>query len=372
MKKMKKIISVMLVVLMCMTTIPFAFAADAECEHDYGKFTNVCSKCYEFVGDYDLKVGENSGFTVNKYIDEYSQYTLVRFVPEKTASCIIYSTCTANTDPVVCLYDDKLNMLGYDDEGRNLNNNFELKYNNFEAGKTYYLALGGWSDTDPYTVTVEEDCVHEGTQQNCLGYLCTSCGGYFGEKDLTKHVWNANGTGICDVCSEKCTHNFVGDAENCSICNASRYKVSLTSATGVTKKYDDLAEALENAKDGDTLKLLKDNPVVGSGNYYIKNSITFDFNGHSLSTYCFLWVEKSVTFTDSVSNYIYCNCNVFIFTKSTFGQGYYHAISNQCEDASNWNDFLPECGKYVDGYDNPKEIENNDLYKTCDCGAVHY
>ena len=53
-------------------------------------------------------------------------------------------------------------------------------------------------------------------------------------------------------------------------------------ATGDTVYTNEFASAVENAKDGSTVKLLSDVEIVSTGKIVIDKSVTVDLGGHTL------------------------------------------------------------------------------------------
>ena len=110
----------------------------------------------------------------------------------------------------------------------------------------------------------------------------------------SKEYWRTENVGAIFFYTEKCivkphTHKVVNGACECG----ATFAASVTQNGAVTY-YKDFNEALSAAKDGDTLKLLKD--VPGDVTATIDKAITFDLNGHRIYD---LTVECKIILKDS-------------------------------------------------------------------------
>ena len=110
----------------------------------------------------------------------------------------------------------------------------------------------------------------------------------------SKEYWLVENVGAIFFYTEKCivkphTHKVVNGACECG----ATFAASVTQNGAVTY-YKDFNEALSAAKDGDTLKLLKD--VPGDVMATIDKAITFDLNGHRIYD---LTVECKIILKDS-------------------------------------------------------------------------
>ena len=110
----------------------------------------------------------------------------------------------------------------------------------------------------------------------------------------SKEYWYIENVGASFFYTEKCivkphTHKVVNGACECG----ATFAASVTQNGAVTY-YKDFNEALSAAKDGDTLKLLRD--VPGDVTVTIDKAITFDLNGHRIYD---LTVRCKITLKDS-------------------------------------------------------------------------
>ena len=110
----------------------------------------------------------------------------------------------------------------------------------------------------------------------------------------SKEYWHIENVGAIFLYTEGCivkphTHEVVNGACACG----ATFAASVTQNGAVTY-YKDFNEALSAAKDGDTLKLLKD--VPGDVTATIDKAITFDLNGHRIYD---LTVECKIILKDS-------------------------------------------------------------------------
>ena len=96
-------------------------------------------------------VGQTSNMTVSSNSGGYDYYSsskpsyarIVRFIPSFTAT--YYISSVSSFDTYGRLYDSNMNSLAYNDDGAG-NRQFKLTYK-CEAGKTYYIAAGGYNDS---------------------------------------------------------------------------------------------------------------------------------------------------------------------------------------------------------------------------------
>lgn len=389
MKKMKKLLSVLLAILMIATAVPFALAAD-ETSHTDGKddYNNICDDCLAYIGDIDLDVGENISVLVSS---SYDDRIYVRFIPKETAKYTISSN-SDDTDPCVYLYEssDLDNYVDYSDDEEGYN--FALSYY-FEKGKTYYFVFRDYDSSENYNVTLTLDCVHSGTSQNCLGYLCDKCGDYYGEKSdqhklsteqtckgymctvcknyfggvSNNHIWGTDG--CCTFCDEEHSHTFneLGQCAGCPYCN----KAFLLISGETYKAYNIFGDALETAKDGDTIKLQSD--CNEYKNYVIDKAITFDLNGHTWdqpSSGSFD-IKANVTFTDSsVEKNGVLEYGLFIYTPCKFEAGCYRYILNGTN--MKYADFLASsCSKYYDEDGSIIDLDEDDNVYSVSIKSTH-
>lgn len=153
MKKINKITSILLVVLMLLSTLPVMLAQAAE-----GEIYNP---------DYEIEFGNSLTVTAEPEDGVY-----IKFVPEKSCRYIFRSESeSGKVDTAACLFDANGEELGYEyrDDNAEEDYNFELAYE-FEAGKVYYLNVFAYSE-NPETFKIIIECGHifeDGT--------CTVCG----------------------------------------------------------------------------------------------------------------------------------------------------------------------------------------------------
>ena len=110
----------------------------------------------------------------------------------------------------------------------------------------------------------------------------------------SKEYWHIENVGAIFLYTEGCivkphTHKVVNGACECG----ATFAASVTQ-NGTVTYYKDFHTALDAAKDGDTLKLLKD--VTGDIRVTIDKAITFDLNGHKIYA---LTVECKIILKDS-------------------------------------------------------------------------
>ena len=110
----------------------------------------------------------------------------------------------------------------------------------------------------------------------------------------SKEYWHIENVGAIFLYTEGCivkphTHKVVNGACECG----ATFAASVTQ-NGTVTYYKDFNEALSAAKDGDTLKLLRD--VQGDVTVTIDKAITFDLNGHRIYD---LTVRCKITLKDS-------------------------------------------------------------------------
>ena len=222
---MKKFLSMLLTLILVLNVFVgtgiFAFATEGSegCTHTDGgdNYNNICDDCKEYVGTDELVVGENSVMMTDY---NYSERTLIKFVPAESGDYYFYSTMSEN-DPRALLFDSDLCQLVYNDDGKGYPN-FGFIYQ-LEAGKTYYLAVVTYNEIIECSVVIEKH-VHSGGEETCMGMLC-ECGEYYGEMTYEHRLDSAvNCSGRkCMDCEkyfgESVGEHFDGDDEYINLCD---------------------------------------------------------------------------------------------------------------------------------------------------------
>lgn len=202
MKKTNKLLAIILAILMIVTTVPFAFAAECEpSEHD-DIGNGFCKHCRAFLGS-EIKAGET-----HKYDDGLFKY--VKFVPVVDGTYII--SADAPEYSYIDLYkevDGKLKGIAFVaiDNG---NDKLALSYD-YTAGETYYFICSNFAGEFFEYVTLSCE-THQGTKQTCYGYVCDACGEYFGEALGHDIVIDA-------YVAPKCTETGLTEGQHCSRCD---------------------------------------------------------------------------------------------------------------------------------------------------------
>ncbi len=164
---MKKTLSIILAILMIVTTVPMAFAADGETKQLYLKISDGYMSMAMVP---DLYVEDDAGNEI-KY--DYEEY-----VGDDTYSYKIPA------DTELIYWDYHIGGGSADDDGG-------LPFFELPDGvDTYYYDNDVWY------------CSHQmntSGEQNCKGFLCEICGETYGEADLSAHKIK---DGICEVCGE--------------------------------------------------------------------------------------------------------------------------------------------------------------------------
>ena len=91
-------------------------------------------------------------------------------------------------------------------------------------------------------------------------------------------VQDGNATELADVTVKEHTHSFENGKCDCG----ASYVASVTTSNGVTTNYTSLDDALDAAKDGDTVKLLGDAEITKWR--WLTAAITLDLNGKTITT----------------------------------------------------------------------------------------
>ena len=118
------------------------------------------------------------------------------------------------------------------------------------------------------------------TQDETHGIAYCSCGRSHAHRDLSEEK-SVLVNGICPICGYHCPHKKIGADGVCTDCNA---KMVAKVTVGETTTYTaDLADALNKAANGTTIKLLA-NAMLPSDTY-VSKTLTLDLDGHSLSGY---------------------------------------------------------------------------------------
>lgn len=191
--------------------------------------------------------------------------------------------------------------------------------------------------------------------------IATSVPFAFAADDDCDHVYNENGQ--CTVCYEWCPNregHFTMEENVCPICKYSKLTYSLTS-NGVTTEYVSFSDAIAEAKDGDTIKMLK-NTAPFSGNGTIDKAIIFDLNGHSFETpgSDSITINANVTLTDSSADKSgYFGYGLVVKSPCKIESGNFWYLMNETD--SKYADFLAtSCAKYYDSDSNIIDPDNGD------------
>ena len=112
------------------------------------------------------------------------------------------------------------------------------------------------------------------------GIAYCNCGRSHAHRDLSDEK-SVLVNGVCPICGYHCPHKNIGDDGVCKDCNA---KMVAKVTVGETTTYTaDLADALNKAANGTTIKLLA-NETLSDG-IYVSKTLTLDLDGHSLDGY---------------------------------------------------------------------------------------
>lgn len=106
----------------------------------------------------------------------------------------------------------------------------------------------------------------------------------------TAHTFD--NTGKCTVCGYTCPHTEVGEDYKCTSCG--QPMAAVVTKDGTSRGYTDFADALANAPEGSTLKLLAIDGGIAV--VTLDKALTFDLNGKQIGE---LWVNAKATIKDS-------------------------------------------------------------------------
>ena len=106
----------------------------------------------------------------------------------------------------------------------------------------------------------------------------------------TAHTFN--NTGKCTVCGYTCPHTEIGEDYRCTSCN--QMMAAVATKDGKSRGYTDFSDALANAPEGSTLKLLAIDG--GIAEVTLDKALTFDLNGKQIGR---LKVNAKATIKDS-------------------------------------------------------------------------
>ncbi len=148
----------------------------------------------------------------------------------------------------------------------------------------FYRANGSLADaggaklrTGTYTIK-SHTCSY--THDETYGIAYCNCGRSHAHRDLSDEK-SVLVNGVCPICGYHCPHKNIGNDGVCKDCNA---KMVAKVTVGETTTYTaDLADALNKAANGTTIKLLA-NTMLPDG-IYVSKTLTLDLDGHSLSGY---------------------------------------------------------------------------------------
>lgn len=151
-------------------------------------YIDVCDICKEYLGSATAVVGENIIST------SWDKYVCIEFIPSITGGYKIYSDTIY--DPKIEVFDSNFESLVYSDDA--VGYNFEV-IRHFEAGKTYYLAIGSYTGEFDLDMYIEYHS-HDDIEQCCIGYYCPVCEEAFGEGNDVHHDGDDSQTNRCDYC----------------------------------------------------------------------------------------------------------------------------------------------------------------------------
>ena len=128
------------------------------------------------------------------------------------------------------------------------------------------------------------------TQDEANGIAYCNCGRSHAHRDLSEEK-SVLVNGICPICGYHCPHKNIGDDGVCKDCNA---KMVAKVTVGETTTYTaDLADALNKAVNGTTIKLLADTEISAYVNIYNETAtgadqmvVTLDLAGHTVTSSC--------------------------------------------------------------------------------------
>ncbi len=170
---------------------------------------NRCDECDIIINAVEITVGEHAIPLVD---DEYTYY---KFTPVESGRYLFKSD--SNYDPLLYIYDESGNMVGYGDDYIGYNFYVEV---NLLAGETYFLEFYEYNRNNYCPVVIKKVCdVHTADgDATCIGTLCSICEEYYGETsdyhaiyeltyDTERH-W-----GICGLCDYyySAAHSFDDD-----------------------------------------------------------------------------------------------------------------------------------------------------------------
>ncbi|MBR2315586.1 MAG: hypothetical protein IKA56_02985 [Clostridia bacterium] len=200
-------------------------------------------------------------------------------------------------------------------------------------------------------------------EQTCKGYYCNDCNEWFGEADLTKHYWlygrcafcNEDmpedyvcephhwNQGTCNVCGLECSHEEVVDGV-CTNCNyLTPFRLE---ANDINRYYNNFADAYSAAEDGSVISLMTDYEDYHSET--IDKEITLDLNGHKWEQPSSgqWYIHADATFTDSVGGGFF-GYSLYIYTECTITGGSYRYIDYA---GGRLGDLIGPCYDYYDYY----------------------
>ena len=147
----------------------------------------------------------------------------------------------------------------------------------YKADGTVRNAAALTLKSDTYTIK-SHTCNY--TQDETHGIAYCSCGRSHAHRDLSEEK-SVLVNGVCPICGYHCPHKNIGADGVCKACSA---KMVAKVTVGETTTYTaDLADALNKAANGTTIKLLT-NSMLPSDTY-VSKTLTLDLDGHSLSGY---------------------------------------------------------------------------------------
>ncbi len=188
----------------------------------------------------------------------------------------------------------------------------------------------------------------------CQGEYCYICDSYIkGEVDSDNHLWEDSSCvcgavcedhiwedGYCNICEAEHEHEEYGDDGKCVVCGYQYY--NLVVIDGNQKSYyTDISDAVDNAPEGSTIKLLAE-CYTWARNVYFEKSVTLDLNGQVIDCVSSenLVFNANVTINDSVGTGVCRYIDLEFNALCTINGGYFNSYLGFNAEGTTAEDYL--------------------------------
>lgn len=172
------------------------YFGEAVYDHTDDNVDSRCDVCNIILTDQVITVGEHTVFLKDE------SYVYYKFIPTETSSYLFMSNSAY--DPKIYVYNENGALIDSNDDRNGYNFYLEIS---LVANTTYYIGFYEYDQDNHTPITIAKLCnQHIPGEHNCLGYLCTVCGVYFGEAgnhDISDYDYDEYyHHGACSICNQ--------------------------------------------------------------------------------------------------------------------------------------------------------------------------